>query len=326
MMTPAHPRILMITLSNIGDAILTTPVMEALHARMPEARIDLVSDVRSCALFEACPYIEHIFVRDKRSGWAGYMQLIRLLRKTRYDVLVDLRTDFLPYLLRAKQVFKKRSNASTLHLHSAEKHLAAVQALVGNLKPNTTLWASAQDHALVADLFPRLGQGRWLAIGPGANFAGKVWPVERYAAVANALAAEVSGVVLLGSQADTALAQRFSALAQLPVLVACGQLTLPQSYALLQKCDGYLGNDSGLGHMAAAAGVLTLTLFGPGSPVRYLPWSPRAYFIQDAQQDIVGIRVETVVARLQALLAEAAATAQSVPHPTPHSIKVVSSL
>lgn len=321
-MTPVHPRILMITLSNIGDAILTTPVMEALHARMPEARIDLVSDVRSSALFTSCPYIDRIFVRDKRSGWAGYMQLIRLLRKTRYDILVDLRTDFLPYLLRAKQVFKKHSNASTMHLHSAEKHLAAVQTLVGDLRPNATLWASEQDHALVADLFPMLGQGRWLAIGPGANFAGKVWPVERYAAVANALAAEISGVVLLGSQAETALAQRFSALAQLPVLVACGRLTLPQSFALLQKCDGYLGNDSGLGHMAAAAGLATLTLFGPGSPVRYLPWSQRAHFIQDAQQDILGIDVETVIARLRGLLAEIAVNAQVEPDHQSLSSKV----
>lgn len=325
-MTSTQPHILIITLSNIGDAILTTPVLAALHAQLPEARIDLVSDVRSSALFDPCPYVDRIFLRDKRSGWAGYVKLIRLLRKTRYDVLVDLRTDFLPYLLRAKQVFKKRSNASTMHLHSAEKHLAAVQTLVGDLRPKATLWASAQDHALVADLFPMLGQGRWLAIGPGANFAGKVWPVERYAAVANALAAEVSGVVLLGSQGDTALAQRFGVLAQLPVLVACGRLTLPQSYALLQKCEAYLGNDSGLGHMAAAAGLATLTLFGPGSPVRYLPWSQRAYFIQDAQQDILGIRVETVVARLQALLAEAAGTAQVNPHPSPHSIKVVSRL
>ena len=321
-MTPVHPRILMITLSNIGDAILTTPVMEALHARMPEARIDLVSDVRSSALFTSCPYIDRIFVRDKRSGWTGYMQLIRLLRKTRYDILVDLRTDFLPYLLRAKQVFKKHSNASTMHLHSAEKHLAAVRALVGNLQPQATLWANAQDHALVADLFPMLGHGRWLAIGPGANFVGKIWPVERYAAVANALAAEVSGVVLLGSQAETALAQRFSALAQLPVLVACGRLTLPQSFALLQKCDGYLGNDSGLGHMAAAAGLATLTLFGPGSPVRYLPWSQRAHFIQDAQQDILGIDVETVIARLRGLLAEIAVNAQVEPDHQSLSSKV----
>jgi heptosyltransferase III len=63
-----------------------------------------------------------------------------------------------------------------------------------------------------------------------------------------------------------------------------------------------LGNDSGLGHMAAAAGLPTLTLFGPGSPLRYLPWSQQAYFIQDTQQNILDITVGSVVAKLQSLL------------------------
>jgi heptosyltransferase III len=147
--------------------------------------------------------------------------------------------------------------------------------------------------------------GRWLAIGPGANFSGKIWPVERYVAVANALAAKVDGVILLGGRADQALAAQFMAQATLPVYDACGALTLPQSYALLRQCHFYLGNDSGLGHMAAAAGLPTLTLFGPGSPVRYRPWSQQASVIQDPQQDILGITVQQVVAKLQRLLTPA---------------------
>jgi heptosyltransferase III len=296
------PRILVITLSNIGDAIMTTPVLAALHAQYPAARIDLVCDPRSSALFEPCPYIGQRFVRDKKMGWAGYMQLIRALRQTRYDIVVDLRTDFLVYLLRAKQAFKKQSNGSTLHVHAVEKHMAAIRGLVGHpVAVRTELWASAQDQQLVAALFPPAG--RLLAIGPGANFAGKIWPVERYVAVANALVGQLDGVVLLGGGGDRALAQQFAADANLPVYDACGNLSLPQSYALLKQCHFYLGNDSGLGHMAAAAGLPTLTLFGPGSPVRYLPWSPSAHFIQDAQHNILGIRVQSVVAKLQALLA-----------------------
>lgn len=296
-------RILVITLSNIGDAIMTTPVLAALHAQYPDARIDLVCDHRSSDLFAPCPYIGQLFVRDKRSGWRGYLQLIAALRKTRYDIIVDLRTDFLVYLLRARRRFKKHSNASTLHMHSVEKHLLAVRPLVGDCLPDAELWVSAQDAQIVATQFPL--KGRWLAIGPGANFSGKVWPVARYVAVANALAAHFDGVVLLGGRADQALATQFIAQAELPVYNACGGLTLPQSYALLRQCHMYLGNDSGLGHMAAAAGLTTLTLFGPGSPVRYQPWSPRASVIQDPEQDILGVTVQAVVAKLQSLLASA---------------------
>lgn len=296
-------RILVITLSNIGDAVMTTAVLAALHARYPKACIDLVCDPRSSALFTPCPYIGRLFVRDKQSGWCGYLRLIAALRQTRYDIIVDLRTDFLGYLLRGRLRFKKHPNASTLHMHSVEKHLLSVRQLVGHCLPNTELWASEQDAQVVATQFPL--RGRWLAIGPGANFAGKIWPVTRYVAVANALRADLAGVVLLGSQGDQALAAQFIAEAKLPVYNACGGLTLPQSYALLKLCHCYLGNDSGLGHMAAAAGLPTLTLFGPGSPVRYRPWSQQASVIQDPQQDILGISVPHVVATLQSLLASA---------------------
>jgi len=301
--TATTRRILVITLSNIGDAVMTTPVLAALHAQYPDVCIDLVCDPRSSALFAPCPYIGQLFVRNKQSGWRGYLQLIAALRQTRYDIVVDLRTDFLVYLLRARRRLKKHSNASTLHMHSVEKHLLAVHTLVGHCVPNAELWASEQDAQVVAAQFPL--SGRWLAIGPGANFAGKIWPVARYAAVANALKADFDGVVLLGGNADQALAAQFIAQAELPVYNACGGLTLPQSYALLRQCHFYLGNDSGLGHMAAAAGLTTLTLFGPGSPVRYRPWSPRASVIQDPQQDILGITVQSVVAKLQSLLMSA---------------------
>lgn len=294
------PRILVITLSNIGDAVMTTPVLAALHQRYPQARIDLVCDVRSSALFKPCPYLGQLFERSKSSGWRGYLQLIVKLRQARYDIIVDLRTDFLGYLLRGKHKFKKRSNASSMHIHSVEKHMAAIRSLVGQTLPLAALWASEQDQRLVSAQYP--SAGRLLAIGPGANFSGKIWPVERYVAVANALRTYFDGVVLLGSQADQQYAQSFSVQCQLPVYDACGRLTLPQSYALLKQCHFFLGNDSGLGHMAAAASLSTLTLFGPGSPLRYLPWSQLAYFIQDPNQDIGGITVQKVVDTLKTLL------------------------
>jgi heptosyltransferase III len=296
-------RILVITLSNIGDAIMTTPVLVALHEKYPEASIDLVSDVRSSTLFEPCPYIGQIFVRDKKSGWSGYRRLISELRKTRYDIVIDLRTDFLVYLLKAKRKFKKQSNASTLHMHSVKKHMAAADGLLNNAVPEAKLWVTKQDHEFVSAQFPL--KGRLLAIGLGANFAGKVWPVERYVATANAITPYIDGVVLLGSAADMVIAQHFLAQVTLPVYDACGGLSLPQSYALLKQCHFYVGNDSGLGHMAAAAGLPTLTLFGPGSPVRYLPWSQQAHFIQAPQQNILGISTESVISKLQVLLANA---------------------
>ena len=86
-------RILFITLSNIGDAILTTPTLESLHLKYPNAVFDIVGDKRSRILFKYCPYMYNFIEKDKSLGWCGLLSLIKKLRQERYDLAVDLRSD-----------------------------------------------------------------------------------------------------------------------------------------------------------------------------------------------------------------------------------------
>ena len=90
--------ILLITLSNIGDAVMTTPVMTALHNKYPRAVMDIVADARSGEIFTQCPYKGEIFLKDKQAGWQGLLRLVKQLRMKRYDLMVDLRTDGLTLL------------------------------------------------------------------------------------------------------------------------------------------------------------------------------------------------------------------------------------
>ncbi len=94
--TESTRHILLITLSNIGDALMTTPVLEALHRQYPQAVIDIVTDARASDLFEHCPYRGEIILKQK--GWRGTIALLKQLRVTRYDLIVDLRTDGLTLL------------------------------------------------------------------------------------------------------------------------------------------------------------------------------------------------------------------------------------
>ena len=66
-------KILFITLSNIGDVILTTPTLEALHFKFPNATFDIVGDKRSKILFKYCPYVSNFYEKDKDSGWCGLL-------------------------------------------------------------------------------------------------------------------------------------------------------------------------------------------------------------------------------------------------------------
>ena len=108
-------KFLFITLSNIGDALLTTPVLQCLHRYDERASIDIVGDKRSSLLFRHCPYRGEIYHKQKQRFLRGTPSLLLELRRKRYDLVVDLRTDILAYLVRAEKRLFKRSGDVCVH-------------------------------------------------------------------------------------------------------------------------------------------------------------------------------------------------------------------
>ena len=109
---------LFITLSNIGDALLTTPVLQFLHRHDEAASIDIVSDKRSSLLFRHCPYRGEIYNKQKERFLRGVPALWYELRRKRYDLVVDLRTDVLARLIPAEKRLFKRGWG---HAHSCRR-------------------------------------------------------------------------------------------------------------------------------------------------------------------------------------------------------------
>ncbi len=125
-----------------------------------------------------------------------------------------------------------------------------------------------------------------LAIGPTANWGAKQWPAERFAETARRLTAPDG--VLPGARIAVFGAAHERPAAE-PLLQAIpperrldfiGLSDLLDAYAILRESSFYIGNDSGLMHMAAAAGIPTLGLFGPSAEWRYGPWGPRTAFVR----------------------------------------------
>ncbi|HXH04227.1 MAG TPA: glycosyltransferase family 9 protein [Candidatus Competibacteraceae bacterium] len=297
---PEAPRLLLITLSNIGDLIMTTPVMEVLHYRYPQARLDVVADARSSELLRHCPYLGELLHKDKKAGWRGVLALLRRLRRTRYELSVDLRSDGLSYLLRARRRLHKWSG-QPLGAHAVQQHLGVVAALLDGEPPLPRIWLSAAERAFAAAALP--AGGRWLALAPGANWPPKRWPAARFAELARALADTVDGVVLLGSQADQADCRAIAAGLPLPAVNLSGQTGLLAAAAVLERCALFVGNDSGLGHLAAAVGIPTVTVFGPGQPLRYHPWGLRSRYLLAPDADLARLEAGPVADAARGLLA-----------------------
>ncbi len=292
--------ILVITLSNIGDAVMTTPVLEALHRRYPQAMIDLVTDRRSSEVFTHCPYRGRIVFKEKRAGWRGTLKLVRELRRMRYDLIVDLRTDGLAYLLRARRRLTKW-RCRPRGPHAVERHMGVIAILGGLDIPPTRIWLAPELERDAAQRLRPLPGGRWLALGPGANWAPKIWPAERFRALIAQLSDAFDGVILLGGPGDAERCREVARDCPLPCIDLAGHTALLEAAAVLARTTVFVGNDSGLGHLAAAVGTPTVTLFGPGEPQRYHPWGARARWLTSPENDLNRLSAETVAAEVRAL-------------------------
>lgn len=296
-------RILVVTLSNIGDVVMTTPVLEALAQHHPDCKIDIVADRRSSTLLQFAPYTGQIFHREKGAGWHAQWRLLRALRQQPYRACVDLRTKMIPWLVRAQQrVINRRGGEPGRH--AVEAHYAVLEPLLDIASPPPCrLYLDPDSVAQARALLQSLPGRQWLAVAPGANWPGKRWPVERYHDLLKSSAQLFDGIIVLGSGADTARPLDVAEL-NLPCLDVSGRTTLNTAAALLARASVFVGNDSGLGHMAAALGIPTLTLFGPGEPQRYRPWGPYARIMLAPNRNLNELSVAAVATELGKLRLE----------------------
>jgi ADP-heptose:LPS heptosyltransferase len=146
--------------------------------------------------------------------------------------------------------------------------------------PAPYLFTGPATEALADEL--TAGEGPILALAPAANWVGKTWPLERFAQTAIRLLSKggkMAGgrLMVLGGPDDAKVIGGFRDVVPRDRLIdLVGKVDLLTSYAALKRARLFVGNDSGLMHLAAAAGAPTLGLFGPSDDRLYAPWGPRA--------------------------------------------------
>jgi ADP-heptose:LPS heptosyltransferase len=166
------------------------------------------------------------------------------------------------------------------------------------------VWTSPEDRAVAFRQLP--SGGPIVALGPTANWTGKVWPPERFAEVFHTIAANLlpgaRAAVFAGPGAQEA-ALAAPLLRALPGAIdLTGRLELPQAAACLARCQLFIGNDSGLMHLAAAAGTPTLGLFGPTPSTEYGPSGPRGLAVVSRTDQMTDLTVAEAYAGACALL------------------------
>jgi len=178
--------------------------------------------------------------------------------------------------------------------------------------PAPRLWIDEAADAAAARLMP--GPGPWLALGPAANWTGKEWPAECFAELAERLTgpggalAGARVAVLAGAGEEARCRPVLDRLGARAADLA-GRTDPMTAAACLRRARLFVGNDSGLMHLAAAAGTPTFGLFGPTPAAIYAPWGPRAGLVlapdgaAAPEARMASLTVEAVLQGALALLA-----------------------
>lgn len=263
-------KVLLITASRIGDCVLSTGLLDHLAQKNPQARFTIACGSAAQSLFCPAPYVERIIPMVKRKRAGHWLDLWRQTCGQYWSLVVDLRGSAMAYMV---PTLRRRVIRSSWQPQHRLVHLSSVLGLTEPLAPKLY---NTQDQVLqAAALIP---DGPVLAIGPTANWGGKQWPAERFADVARILTAPgaiLGGapVAVFGAEHERPMIQSMlDGLADRSVIDLVGRVDLPTIHACLRRCSLYVGNDSGLMHIAAASGVRTLGLFGPSSEVFYGPF------------------------------------------------------
>ena len=271
--------ILYIAEADAEDAVLSSGVLAHLVDSLPQATFTIVGSAASAPLFADTPRLTKLIVLE-REGHFEWIALWNQVRGTKWGLVVDMRgSDLSGKLRRERRAVRGKAQPG---LHAVEA-AAAVLKLEPEETPAPRLFFSEETLAEARALFPASGgEGPILAVGPGVEWMGKRWPAERYAKVAAQLLADdgpLAGgrLMIVGEEVDREAAHTIRyAVPRARVIELQGRLTRLQTAAALSQAALYVGADSIWTHLAVAAGVPTVAVFGPSDETTRGPWKGQA--------------------------------------------------
>lgn len=277
-------KILFITSTRIGDAILSTCIPRYFETYTPEARFTIACSPLAAPLFEDFPALERLIILPSKKYGAHWWALWKQSIRTPWDLIIDLRGSAISFLLWSQKRLIWRSKNKACHRVEQLYDFLNRHGFKA-LSPQPYLWISSRRQQSLIASFSQEDKPI-IAIAPLANWPVKEWPASFFLELLEKLRSSQgpfpkARITFLAGPHEQDRLEVFKKHFLLDDLVP-----IPSSFhlldvaGLLERCNFFIGNDSGLMHMAAALGVPTIGLFGPSNEVHYRPWGPKATYIR----------------------------------------------
>lgn len=304
------PRILLIRLDHIGDVLMTTPAIHALRRHYPKSFLAILVSPSSYPIVENNPDIDKIYTfnvpwfdggRSQRISLKAYFQLLRILRKERFDIAVDCRGDFrVLFLFSFLSGSRRRVGFTHLggefllsdgvdydeHKHFVELNFDLINSLDVPVHSGIHYYihSSDEDKSYIQTMLTEFGiieDDMIIGIHPTTipHWKLKRWRQDRFAELADQLSVKYKAkIVFTGSEHDRESIQRICSLMKETAYNAAGKTSLHQLAMLISFCQLFISNDSGPMHIAVAVKTPLVAIFGPTNPKKSGPYgNPELY-------------------------------------------------
>jgi len=277
-------KILFITLSNIGDVILTLPVLDRLKADFPDSRITVLSSKRAEGIFLENPFIDKFIPYDKRARLKDKFNLFHNLNKENFDLVVDLKDTFLGFILKAKNRSVCYFRIPNAVKHMKDRHLYRAGYKSIGYSSRKHFYINLDDERHIAHLLDDAGirdQDRVIVISAGARSHVKRWPKEKFRELASKLIKDFSAkIILVGDKEDLPVNQYINESLRGACLDLSAKTNLRELACILEKSSLVVSNDSAIMHLASYLDIPVVAIFGITDEFRYGPWSNESALVK----------------------------------------------
>ncbi|MBX6753551.1 MAG: glycosyltransferase family 9 protein [Thermorudis peleae] len=277
---------------------MATPAIRAIRQHWPTAVLEILVSPWAAPALEGNPHLDAVLPLTYPLRLLSLLRTAHVLRRRHYDIGIGLdRSPLVNVLLHLSNIPVRVGIASgwrglglTVGVrplpveHETRLYLRVLSALgisdqgdAPEYIPNPTL-VTALQHRLGPFGSPLIIVHPGGGMNPGARLLEKRWPPEAFVALLAKLHARFPtlDLCLIGSETDREAVAAIRARSSFPIRDVSTQLSLAEIAALCSQADLFIGNDSGISHLAAAVGTPTVTIFGPTDPRRYRPLGPHS--------------------------------------------------
>ena len=268
-----YHNILVFSFTFIGDAVLSTCVIEPLRKTYPNAQLSFLAGHAARAVLDGDPQIDQTLLYDSQEhrGLLGKRVLLTQLRRHRFDLVIDLRDSLWSRWVRGE---RWGIRDRTYEAHAVVRYLSTLRG-IDTMGATPHIVPTAEETRAAKQYLGSRRKRHRIVMHPGANWRYKRWSTTAFAELANRLVDALDAeLVLIAGPDEQQIVQAVAERMKVSPLIL-NEISLREVAAVVSLCDHYIGNDTGPMHLAAAVGTSVTALFASTDHRRSGPYGDR---------------------------------------------------